>query len=245
MKCANCCMQKVGRMEEGNLELELGGIKKKLLLIIAALSIIVGTVAVIGLKINPQDKDLIINSSTEADKKVGETANEPVKGTAKGPIDDKNKLENYIYIHVVGAVQKPSLYKMKEGERVYDAIKLAKPSKEADLEQVNLAEKLVDGSQIVIPVKGGNQGVANTSTTGSANKGYPRVVKGKSSSGKININYAGIEELDQLKGVGPSLAKKIIDYRKAKGRFKTIEELNNVPGIGDKKLQDIRQNITL
>lgn len=142
-----------------------------------------------------------------------------------------------ITVYVCGSVKAPSNITLSKDARIEDAIRLAGGATEkADLNAINMAQKLADADMIYVPEKGEKIKSEEKSTTG--------VVSPKT-KGKININNATATDLDGLPGVEPSIANKIIEYRKSKGDFKSIEELNNVSGIGDKKYDDIKGLITV
>jgi competence protein ComEA len=127
-------------------------------------------------------------------------------------------------VYVAGAVRRPGLYRLREGSRVADALARAGgPARTAQLELVNLAARVADGEQIVVPRKG-----AVAAATGS------------SPSGPVHLNTATLEQLDALPGVGPVTAQKILDYRQAHGAFSSVDELDAVPGIGPARLGDLR-----
>jgi competence protein ComEA len=133
-----------------------------------------------------------------------------------------------LFVHVVGAVRRPGLYRLRDGARVADAVgRAGGVTRTAQLELVNLAARLADGEQIVVPRRGSGGAVA----PGSA---------GASSSGPIHLNTATIEQLDDLPGVGPVTAQKILDYRQAHGAFGSVDELDAVPGIGPARLDELR-----
>ncbi|MGB9976132.1 MAG: helix-hairpin-helix domain-containing protein [Thermovenabulum sp.] len=141
-------------------------------------------------------------------------------------LKDTEVIEKDIYVYVTGAVKNPGVYKLRDGDRVKDLVEIAGGLGEnADLLSVNLAKKLTDEEKIHIPY-------VNESDSGNSVK-----------DGRININTADETELDKLPGIGPSLAKRIIDYRNTHGPFKKIDEIKNVAGIGDKKFQDIKDLI--
>lgn len=140
-----------------------------------------------------------------------------------------------IKVHVVGSVAHPGVYTFEEGERIDAAVRLAAPTEEADLSLINLAAMLQDGSQIYVPKKG--EEVARIVSTESPVQVPIR--------GKININRASLNELDTLKGIGPALAQRIIDYRKEQGPFASIEEITEVKGIGPALLEKICNDITV
>lgn len=152
------------------------------------------------------------------------------------PVEEEIVTE-LITVYVCGSVKTPSNITLSKDARIEDAVRLAGGATEkADLNAINMAQKLSDADMIYVPEKGETIESAEKNTTG--------VVSSKT-KGKLNINKATIVELDGLPGIGPSIANKIIEYRKSKGEFKSIEELNNVSGIGDKKYDDIKGLITI
>lgn len=149
--------------------------------------------------------------------------------------DNKNSSieKQNIKVHIIGEINKSGLYELDEGSRVYDLILLAGGETEnANLNKINLAYELSDGEQVYIP------SIFDENNEYSDNKI-------SSSSGKININKATLEDLQTISGVGPSLAQKIISYRTSNGKFSSLEELKNVSGIGDKKFESIKEYLTL
>ena len=138
-----------------------------------------------------------------------------------------------ILIDVTGAVNKPGVYKLAASSRVIDAIKAAGDSAPgADLSSINLARVLADGEQIYVDASITN--IANTSNT--------RLPKAKR-SGPLNINRATLAQFDSLDGVGPVIAKRIVEYRKANGPFLTIDDLQKVSGIGATKFATIKNKV--
>ena len=171
-----------------------------------------------------------------------------------------------VVVHVIGAVNKPGVKKLPPGMRVQDAIDAAGGAKsDADLEQLNLAAKLVDGTQLVVPpkVKPGESPLTALKNNkedpyaGASPETQPYASKPKSSSSggraasgtpapaSISLNSASLAELDRLPGIGPSTARKIVDYRQDHGGFTSIDELLAVKGIGPKKLQAMRKFLRL
>lgn len=147
-----------------------------------------------------------------------------------------------IKIHIIGEIKNPGIYELETGSRIQDAILAAGgQSENADLNKINLAYELEDGQKIKIP------GIFEQETAYIYNNGGENVIvsdTGPSSSGeKININKATSEELQKINGVGPSLAEKIITYRNQNGKFKSIDELKNVSGIGDKKYETVKEYV--
>jgi competence protein ComEA len=144
-----------------------------------------------------------------------------------------------IYIHVAGAVRRPGLMTMSAGSRVADALERAGgPERRADLTAINLAAQLADGQQIVVPRAGAAQAGAASSGAAAA---------GGSSSGVtgIHLSTATVEQLDGVDGIGPTLAQRIIEYRDTHGGFRSLAELAQVDGIGEKRLATLREALQL
>lgn len=141
-------------------------------------------------------------------------------------------------VHVVGAVREPGVYRVAEGTRVEDAIARAGGATgRAELSAINLAAKVADGQQVVVPRRGA-AAVAAASASASASGTA-------ASSGPVNLNSATAEQLDTLDGVGPSTATKILEYRTAHGGFASVDDLAQIPGIGPKRLESLRQQVTV
>lgn len=155
-------------------------------------------------------------------------------------IDEKteNKVSK-IKVHITGEVLNQGLIELEEGSRIDDAIKVAGNITEfADLSKVNLAYELSDGQKVYIPsIKDESEEYI------SENAGENVIEDEDVKDGKININTADIDLLQTINGVGESLANKIIDYRKQNGKFKSIDDLKNVSGIGEKKFEDIKDKV--
>lgn len=135
-----------------------------------------------------------------------------------------------VVVDVVGAVRRPGLYRLSQGDRVADAVSRAGgATRKADLSLVNLAALVSDGEQVAIPRRGAAGAVPGP---GSAATGVP--------TGPVHLNSATIEQLDALPGVGPVTAKKIVDYRQKHGAFSSVDELDAIPGIGPARLDQLR-----
>jgi len=160
--------------------------------------------------------------------------------------DEKNQQKENIYVHITGAVKKCGVYKLEKGARVVDVLQAAGGgSKEAVLEKINLAARVYDGDQIYIPDK--NDSVAQTKIIDSKEK-QKNINNSENSTintDKININRASKSQLEKLPGIGPSKAEKIIAYRNDIGKFKDYQELLLVKGIGEKTLENIKEELSL
>jgi competence protein ComEA len=135
-----------------------------------------------------------------------------------------------VVVDVVGAVHRPGLYRLHQGDRVADALARAGGAgRRADLSAVNLAAPIADGEQVVVPRRGASGAVAGAEPSAA---GSPQ--------GPVHLNTATAEQLDALPGVGPVTAQKIIDYRTKHGAFRSVDELDAVPGIGPARLDTLR-----
>ncbi len=143
-------------------------------------------------------------------------------------------------MHITGCVENEGIVTLNEGARIADAIKKAGGlTIDANMKNVNLAYKLKDGQKIYIPSN------IEEEATVVTEKGEGIVQDEKEDGGKVNINIASQTELETLSGIGPSMAIKIIEYREKNGDFSSIEEIKNVPGIGDAKYDNIKDEIEI
>jgi len=134
-----------------------------------------------------------------------------------------------IYVHVAGSVKSPGIYQLDSGTRVYDAVLAAGGfTSKANQASVNMARALNDGEQLLISSGSGPQAFDDSMT-----------------SSLISLNQASASQLEDLPGVGPALAGRMIDWRTANGGFKTKEDLLNVAGIGDKLFASVKDLVTL
>lgn len=151
-------------------------------------------------------------------------------------------------VHVVGAVRRPGVYRLRLGQRVQDAIRRAGGASGAtDLQAINLAAKIADGQQIVVPRRavGGGGAAASGGAPGGAAVGGSSGATDAARSGPINLNSATAEQLDTLDGVGPATAQKILEYRTQHGGFSSVDDLAQIPGIGPKKLEALKTQVTV
>ena len=148
-----------------------------------------------------------------------------------------------VVVHVAGEVHRPGVYRLRASDRVQDAVDLAGgATRRANLDGLNLAAKLEDGRQIVVPRKGASAGGVAATAGGAPSEGG---AGGGTSGGPVNLNTATAEQLDTLDGVGPTTAQKIIDYREQHGGFGSVNELDRIPGIGEKRMAALRDQVTV
>jgi competence protein ComEA len=139
-----------------------------------------------------------------------------------------------LYVHVAGAVARPGLYRVPSGARVAAALELAGgPKPRADLTTTNLAAKVRDGQQVVVPLRGAAR--APTAAGGATPAGP--------AAGPLSLASATQAQLEELDGIGPALASRIIEYRDAHGGFRSVEELGEVDGIGEVRLEALRRAV--
>lgn len=150
-----------------------------------------------------------------------------------------------LVVHVVGAVRRPGLYRLREGARVADAVSRAGgATRAAELTALNLAAPLVDGVQVLVPRRLAVAGA--DAPTGSSADGSGEVA-GTVAGGlgrKVSLSSATADELDELPGVGPITAQKILDYRAEHGSFRSVDDLDAVPGIGPTRIEQLRDLVT-
>jgi competence protein ComEA len=143
-----------------------------------------------------------------------------------------------VVVHVVGAVGAPGVQRLPAGSRAVDAVAAAGGMvPEADLAALNLAAVLIDGQQLYVPRVGEVPPAAVPPAAGSAAQSGPAV--------PVDLNSATLDELDELPGIGPTTAQAILDHREQNGPFSTVEELLDVRGIGDAKLEQLRDLVAV
>jgi competence protein ComEA len=152
-------------------------------------------------------------------------------GAESGDAESGGAGRGEVYVHVAGAVRRPGLVRVPAGARVAEAVfRAGGPGRRADLTGVNLAAQVEDGQQVVVPAAG-----AAASATGQS--GAPP----GSTPVKPSLGSATVEQLDEIDGIGPTLAERIVEYRTENGGFRSLDELQDVDGIGEKRMETLRE----
>lgn len=152
-----------------------------------------------------------------------------------------------VTVHVVGQVRKPGVFELPPGSRVADAVaKAGGALKGADLGSVNLARVLADGEQVRIPRPGEVVAAPPAGSDSGASAGQPGGASGASGpGGTLDLNTATAAQLEELPGVGPVLAQRIVDWRTEHGRFASVDELGEVSGIGEKIFAELQPKVSV
>lgn len=220
--------------------MELNSKQKKIIICIIAIIII----GIFIYQIIPSKGEQTIESvSAKSLEQSQESTQQNEEETSQLPKTEQ------VYIHIIGEVNNPGIVTVENGARIIDVIESAGGTTEnADISQVNLAFAVSDGQKIKIP---SFEETKNVTVPCIIEENNPNIVieDGNSTNLKdkqierVNINTANQTELETLPGVGPSLASKIITHRKENGKFKKIEEIQNVNGIGESKYNNIKNFI--
>jgi competence protein ComEA len=161
---------------------------------------------------------------------------------ARGPASVKieRPASTAALVHVAGAVRRPGVYKLHDGDRVKDAVARAGGARAgADVNAINLAAKVADGQQVVVPRRGAQAPAAADASAGAS------ASDAGAAQPPVSLNSATAAQLDTLDGVGPATAQKILDWRRDHGGFRSIDDLGEVPGIGPKRLAALRGKVQL
>jgi len=154
----------------------------------------------------------------------------PAVTPLRAPVRAKPAAAKLLVVDVAGAVRRAGLYRLRSGSRIDDAIAAAGgPTAKAQLDSVNLAAPVADGEQIVVPRRGPGGAVAVSPPTAGTGPSAP-----------LDLNSATLEQLENLPGIGPVTAQKILDYRQAHGAFHSVAELQGVPGIGPAHMAQLK-----
>jgi competence protein ComEA len=155
----------------------------------------------------------------------------PAGAVAPVTIDRSN---SRVYVHVTGAVRRPGVYRLPGWARLDLAVMRAGgATRTADLAGVNLAAKVSDGQQVIVPKRG---------PTGASSAGSDL---GNVAAAPISLNTATVDQLDELDGIGPTTAQKILDWRKQHGGFKSVEDLQQISGIGPKRFEALKDKVRM
>lgn len=229
--------------EEGEIHIRINDFNKKnkiLLIVIVAIVAIISYYFISDRKeewLNNQEQNLEIKEEIKTNDQIENNSNE----------QQLEKNENII-VHVSGAVNKEGIVELKNNSRIIDAIDKAGGLKdEADITNINLAYIIEDGMKIHIPSKEEKEStIIVESNIDSGTVEQSNEIKSNNNKKlKININTATKTDLETLPGIGESTALKIIEYRKEKGKFKLIEDIKQVNGIGENKFNKIKELITV
>lgn len=198
--------------------------------------VLVATLAGVGLWYSRSLPKPIQIAETPAPPLAAPAASPPVSGVAPASGSMSASPASRLIVDVAGWVRRPGVYQFDPGSRVVDAVTRAGGARDgADLSLLNLAAPLVDGQQILVP-KEGAAPPTGTGTTGSVGAARLPIV---------NINAADETTLETLNGVGPALATAIIQYRTEHGPFASVDQLDDVSGIGPATLEKLRPQVTV
>ncbi len=161
------------------------------------------------------------------------------KSKQRSESDQGDKNEGMVTVDVKGAVKKPGVYQLKSRSRVQDALlKAGGMTDEADLKSINQAQKLVDEAVVYVAKVGENVVDVTTNTNASTSTSQAK-------AGLVNLNTATEADFQTISGIGQKRAQDIIAYREANGKFKSVDDLKNVTGIGAKTLEKLKEYVTV
>lgn len=181
----------------------------------------------------------------------GEASSVSEDGTASSTASAGTAGSAIIYVDIGGEVNAPGVYELSEGTRLFQLIEKAGGlTDDADIDVINRAETVYDGQKILIASTEETMNSAEKAASNAATEiggGIAADSNSAYSSGdsKVNINTAGSVDLQTIPGIGPSKAERIIEYRSSNGYFKSIEDIKNISGIGDKTFDNIKKYITI
>jgi competence protein ComEA len=150
-----------------------------------------------------------------------------------------------VLVQVAGEVAHPGVYRVPAGARVNDAVQRAGGlTRRADQAGVNLVARVQDGQQVIVPRRGAGGGAVASAGSAGGGVGAGGGAGGGPSGGPVSLSSATVAQLDALDGIGPTLAQRIVDYRQAHGGFRSVDQLRDVSGIGDKRFEALRKAVT-
>lgn len=244
-------MKKILQLKES---LEMKNLLKNKKVIAVILGIIIVIIAAAFIITNNKDdffqlEHVNINSQENSNNSSENSAQGNNQSNTNSQTGDnsekKDNNANLIYIHIIGEVNNPGVITLEKGQRIVDAIeKAGGTTKKADLTKINLAFVLSDGLKVKVPSIYDKENEVYV----TQNSGNNTIIEGSTlnrGGGKVNINSATQTELETLQGIGPSLANRILEYREKNGKFKKIEELKNVKGIGQSKFDGIKDEVVV
>ena len=178
---------------------------------------------------NGKNNEIVVEQTGEMETELMEEEIDTETGN-----EELQSMASKLVVDISGCVKNPGVYEFEDGTRLHDVIQQAGGlTEEADIDAINQAELVTDGQKILIPEKLETMDGAESTT----------FTQNAVSNGKININQADSTTLQEISGIGPATADKIIQYREANGRFQSIEDLKNVSGIGDKTFEKMKDKI--
>ncbi|MFL5737290.1 MAG: helix-hairpin-helix domain-containing protein [Actinomycetota bacterium] len=196
---------------------------------------LVGLVAIVGITLGGAGLWYLRSLPQPVEVRAGGIA--PLGGAAAAASPSETPVP--LLVDVAGEVRKPGVYEFTEGDRIIDAIDAAGgATSKADLQSLNLAAPVQDGVQVLVPAKVPVSGTEPGTTTGSP-------AETGSTGALININTADATALEALPGIGEVLSQAIVDYRTQNGPFATVDDLENVSGIGPSIMDDVRDMVTV
>jgi competence protein ComEA len=159
-----------------------------------------------------------------------------------------------LLVHVAGEVRRPGVYRLPRGARVHEAVRLAGGlTGRAEQSGVNLVARVSDGQQVIVPRRGatafaaggaGAGGPASGSGGSGGSAGSGGAAGASPPGAKVSLAAATVEQLDGVDGIGPTLARRIVEYREQHGGFRSVDELRQVDGIGEKRFESLREAVT-
>ena len=206
----------------------------KLALVIALIGVVIA-----GFMMLQREQKQENNIQQLMEQKSYSSSSKTEKSKQRSENDQGDKNEGMVTVDVKGAVKKPGVYQLKSSSRVYDAlVKAGGMTDEADLKSINQAQKLVDEAVVYVAKVGENVVDVATNTNAST-------ATSQAKAGLVNLNTATEADFQTISGIGQKRAQDIIAYREANGKFKSVDDLKNVTGIGAKTLEKLKEYVTV